>query len=221
MVSFSPFALWPSSSCSRSGSQKRSRIKSRFPSKITGRTSYTIYRTQNTSREQLLIPSDRIIVEPTQSRQESRRSSLGQNWHLSNHSKCTKPEANNSNKEFGSYYLLTVIPRPAPSTERSLSDKRSSTTMASNFPSSADGTNNIFGESFGSATKDVHGERRRSYGIGGAGNIRRPSEVIYTPRERRRSSAFSSPSIFPSTSPDTKENFLSWLGIRGGRNYEK
>ncbi|TEY42031.1 hypothetical protein BOTCAL_0400g00070 [Botryotinia calthae] len=94
--------------------------------------------------------------------------------------------------------------------------------MASNFPPSADGTNNIFGESFGSATKDVQGERRRSYGIGGAGNIRRPSEVIYTPREGLRSSAFSNPSIFPSTSPDKKKGkFLSWLGIGGGRNYEK
>ncbi|TGO61316.1 hypothetical protein BCON_0028g00330 [Botryotinia convoluta] len=94
--------------------------------------------------------------------------------------------------------------------------------MASKFPPSADGTNNIFGESFGSATKDVQGERRRSYGIGGAGNIRKPSEVIYTPRERRRSSAFSSPSISPSISPDTKkESFLSWFGIGTGKKDEK
>ncbi|TGO87331.1 hypothetical protein BPOR_0233g00040 [Botrytis porri] len=94
--------------------------------------------------------------------------------------------------------------------------------MASKFPPSADGPYNVFGESFESATKNIQGERRRSYGIGGAGNIRKPSEVIYTPRERRRSGAFSSPSISPSISPATKkENFLSWLGIGIGKKDEK
>ncbi|KAF7945534.1 hypothetical protein EAE96_010301 [Botrytis aclada] len=222
MVSLSPFVFLSSSfSCSRSSSKKRSRIKSRFPSKISGRTSYTIYCAENTSREQLLNPSDHNIVEPIQSHQGSRRSSLGQNWHLSNHSKGTKTEANNSNREFGSYYLLALTSRPAPSTERSLSEREKSMAMASKFPPSVHGTN-IFGESFGSATKDVQDERRRSYGIGGAGNIRKPSEVIYTPRERRRSSAFSSPSISPSISPETKkENFLSWFGIGTGKKDEK
>ncbi|THV45563.1 hypothetical protein BGAL_0474g00040 [Botrytis galanthina] len=218
MVSLSPFVFLSSSfSCSRSGSEKRSRIKSRFPSKIAGRTSYTVYRAENSSRE-LLVPSDHRIAEPIQSYQEPRRSSLGQNWHLPNHSKGTKTEASNSNREFGSYYLLAVTSRPTPSTTRSLPEKRQSMTMASKFPPSDEGTNNIFGESFGSTTKDVQGERRRSYGIGGAGNIRKPSEVIYTARERRRSSAFSSPSISPTISPDTKkENFLSWFGIVIGK----
>ncbi|TGO49136.1 hypothetical protein BOTNAR_0442g00070 [Botryotinia narcissicola] len=218
-MSLSPFVFLSSSfSCSRSGSKKRSRINSRFPSNIAGRTSYTIYRAENSSREQLLVPSDHRIAEPIQRFQVSRRSSLGQNWHLSDHSKGTKTEANNSSREFGSYYLLAVTPRPTPSTTRSLPEKRQSIRMASRFPPSDEGMNNISGESFGSATKDVQGERRRSYGIGGAGNIRKPSEVIYTPRERRRSSALSSPSISPTISPDTKkENFLSWFGIGIGK----
>ncbi|KAF7853810.1 uncharacterized protein EAF02_011800 [Botrytis sinoallii] len=185
MVSLSPFVFLSSSfSCSRSGSKKRSRIKSRFSSKIAGQTSYTIYRAENSSLEQLLVPSDHSIAESIQSYQESRRSSLGQNWHLSSHSKGTKIEANNSNREFGSYYLLAVISGPAPSTAKSLPEKRKSITMASKFPPSDEGTNKIFGESFGSATKDVQGERRRSYGIGGAGIFVNHPRVIYTPRER-------------------------------------
>lgn len=181
MVSLSPFVFLSSPfSCSRSGSEKRSRIKSRFPSKIAGRTSYAVYRAENSSRE-LLVPPDHRIAEPIQSYQEPRRSSLGQNWHLPNHSKGTKTEANHSNREFGSYYLLAVTSRPTPSTTRSLPEKRQSMTMASKFPPSDEGTNNIFGESFGSTTKDVQGERRRSYGIGGAGNIRRWYLFFYPP----------------------------------------
>lgn len=48
------------------------------------------------------------------------------------------------------------------------------------------------------STTGVTIERKKSYGIGGAGNIRRPSDVIYLPRTtnadgtRRRSSVWSS-----------------------------
>jgi len=52
-------------------------------------------------------------------------------------------------------------------------------------------------------------ERKMSYGIGGAGNIRRPSDVIYPVRlnadgTRRRSSVWSSITVSPGTSPDGK-----------------
>jgi len=51
-------------------------------------------------------------------------------------------------------------------------------------------------------------ERKMSYGIGGAGNIRRPSDVIYpvrtNPDGTRRSSVWSSITVSPSTSPDGK-----------------
>ncbi|KAJ8061460.1 hypothetical protein OCU04_009278 [Sclerotinia nivalis] len=224
MVSLTPFILSSSSfSCSRSGSKTRSRIKSKLPSKIAGRTSYTTYCAHNTSRERLLVPSDHSLVEPIQDYQEPRRSSLGQHWYFPNHSKSTKDEADNSNKEFGGYYLLAVASRPAQSTERSPTERRDSSTMASNFPPAANGnTNNIFGETFDSTPADIQGERRRSYGIGGAGNIRKPSEMIYTPRERRRSSVLGSTSFSPSTSPDTKRgSFLSWIGIGSGKKDEK
>ncbi|KAI9641323.1 hypothetical protein NHQ30_010125 [Ciborinia camelliae] len=95
--------------------------------------------------------------------------------------------------------------------------------MASNFPPSIDeNTNNTFGESFESTTTDKQDEQRRSYGIGGAGNIRRPSEVIYTPRRRRRSSVFSSRSVSSPTSANEKRgSFLSWFGIGSGKNDNK
>lgn len=52
-------------------------------------------------------------------------------------------------------------------------------------------------------------EQKKSYGIGGAGNIRRPSEVIYGPRlradGRRRSSVWS---VSPGSSPEGKRNAL-------------
>ncbi|KAG9232356.1 hypothetical protein BJ875DRAFT_486163 [Amylocarpus encephaloides] len=62
-------------------------------------------------------------------------------------------------------------------------------------------------------------DRRKSYGIGGAGNIRRPSEIIYPPRvnndgTRRRSSVFSGMTTSsPNTSPDGKKKW-SWFGRR-------
>jgi len=62
-------------------------------------------------------------------------------------------------------------------------------------------------------------ERKMSYGIGGAGNIRRPSEVIYPPRTnpdgtpRRRSSVFT---ISPGTSPEGKRASLMDLFKRKG-----
>ncbi|KAF8866247.1 hypothetical protein BDZ45DRAFT_683624 [Acephala macrosclerotiorum] len=59
-------------------------------------------------------------------------------------------------------------------------------------------------------------ERKRSYGIGGAGNIRRPSDVIYPARtnvdgSRRRSSVWSSINLTPGPSPVGKRN--SFLGF--------
>ncbi|KAH8661623.1 hypothetical protein BGZ60DRAFT_89733 [Tricladium varicosporioides] len=63
-------------------------------------------------------------------------------------------------------------------------------------------------------------ERKMSYGIGGAGNIRRPSDVIYPPRinpdgTRRRSSVWSSINVSPSTSPEGRR--YSLMNIFGGR----
>jgi len=65
-------------------------------------------------------------------------------------------------------------------------------------------------------------EPKKSYGIGGAGNIRRPSEVIYPPRTnpdgtRRRSSVWSSiTSVSPGSSPDGKRtNLLNLFSRRG------
>ncbi|KUJ14789.1 uncharacterized protein LY89DRAFT_720258 [Mollisia scopiformis] len=66
-------------------------------------------------------------------------------------------------------------------------------------------------------TQGVEIERKKSYGIGGAGNIRRPSDVIYPVRlnadgTRRRSSVWSSISAAPGTSPDGKRNgFLGFF----------
>lgn len=49
-------------------------------------------------------------------------------------------------------------------------------------------------------------EQKISYGIGGAGNIRRPSDVIYPPRTNadgtRRLSGWSSVTASPGTSPE-------------------
>jgi len=60
----------------------------------------------------------------------------------------------------------------------------------------------------GSDGNGVDIERRISYGIGGAGNIRRPSEVMYPSRTnadgRRRSSVWSSLTPSPGTSPEGK-----------------
>ncbi|EDN92113.1 predicted protein [Sclerotinia sclerotiorum 1980 UF-70] len=219
MVSLTPFILSSSFSCSRSGSKTRSRIESKLPYKIAGKTSYTTYCAHNTSRERLLIPSDQSPAEPIQDYQESRRSSPSQHWYFPNHSKSTKDEAGSSNKEFAGYYLLAVVSRPAQSTERSATEKRDSPNIASNLsPSTNSNVNDIFRETFDSTTIDTHGERPRSYGIGGAGNIRKPSEVIYTPRERRRPSIFSSLSVSSSTSSVTKRGgFLSWIGIGSGQ----
>ncbi|KAH6677213.1 hypothetical protein B0J14DRAFT_560005 [Halenospora varia] len=63
-------------------------------------------------------------------------------------------------------------------------------------------------------------ERKMSYGIGGAGNIRRPSDVIYPPRTnpdgtRRRSSVWSSINVSPSSSPEGRR--YSLMNIFGGR----
>lgn len=71
-----------------------------------------------------------------------------------------------------------------------------------------------------SADSEIHVgepfERKKSYGIGGAGNIRRPSDVIYPVRtnadgSRRRSSVWSSINVTPGTSPEGKKN--SFLGF--------
>lgn len=176
MVSLLSFILSSSSfPCSESTSTSKnrsSRIKSKFESKITRRT-YTTYTTHNTSREQLLIPSD-CQVDPIQNYQEPRRSSLGQHWY---HSKSTRAEVDRTKREFGDYYLLAVASRPAQyqPTQRSSRVKQKSVAMPSNAPSPGDGNgniNNIFGETFESTTTDIQDERRRSYGIGGAGNIR-------------------------------------------------
>jgi len=60
-------------------------------------------------------------------------------------------------------------------------------------------------------------EQKKSYGIGGAGNIRRPSEVIYPQRRnsdgtRRRSSVWSSISASPGTSPEGKRTLFNFFG---------
>jgi len=62
-------------------------------------------------------------------------------------------------------------------------------------------------------TQAVVIEEKKSYGIGGAGNIRRPSEVIYPPRTntdgtRRRSSVWSTITASPGSSPDGKRASL-------------
>ncbi|KAH7382910.1 hypothetical protein BKA64DRAFT_712757 [Cadophora sp. MPI-SDFR-AT-0126] len=60
-------------------------------------------------------------------------------------------------------------------------------------------------------------ERKKSFGIGGAGNIRRPSDIIYPPRVNadgtRRSSVWStmSVSVSPGTSPEGRRS--SFMGL--------
>jgi len=68
----------------------------------------------------------------------------------------------------------------------------------------------------GSETGGVTIERKMSYGIGGAGNIRRPSDVIYPVRlnadgTRRRPSVWSSITVSPGTSPDGKRSGIMSL----------
>ncbi|ESZ94089.1 hypothetical protein SBOR_5509 [Sclerotinia borealis F-4128] len=175
MASIIPLILSSSTfSCSRSNSRKSShtRIKSKLSSSIARRSSHTPYRGYNNSREQLLVPSDHSLVEPIHNyQQEPRPSSLDQHWYCLKSSKSTKSQASNSNKEFGGYYLLAATSRSAPSTETSPRYKRNSAPMASDPGSANANTNNIFGESFESTATDIRDERRRSYGIGGAGNI--------------------------------------------------
>jgi len=64
---------------------------------------------------------------------------------------------------------------------------------------------------------NIQPEQKKSYGIGGAGNIRRPSDVIYPPRlnadgTRRRSSVWS---ISPGSSPEGKRATL--MNLFSGR----
>jgi len=68
-------------------------------------------------------------------------------------------------------------------------------------------------------------EQKKSYGIGGAGNIRRPSEVIYPQRRnsdgtRRRTSVWSSISISPGTSPEGKRTLLNLFGRKNSVSEE-
>jgi len=68
----------------------------------------------------------------------------------------------------------------------------------------------------GSSGGAVNIERKMSYGIGGAGNIRRPSDVIYPVRlnadgTKRRSSVWSSITVSPGSSPDGKRSGIMSL----------
>jgi len=75
------------------------------------------------------------------------------------------------------------------------------------------GNENGNGNGNGSVAMNIERERKMSYGIGGAGNIRRPSDVIYPARTnadgtRRRSSVWSSITVSPGSSPDGKRASL-------------
>ncbi|PVH87907.1 hypothetical protein DL98DRAFT_581138 [Cadophora sp. DSE1049] len=69
-------------------------------------------------------------------------------------------------------------------------------------------------------------ERKKSFGIGGAGNIRRPSDIIYPPRVNadgtRRSSVWStmSVSVSPGTSPDGRRSSILGLFRRNSVHAE-
>ncbi|KAH6721184.1 hypothetical protein BKA61DRAFT_152787 [Leptodontidium sp. MPI-SDFR-AT-0119] len=69
-------------------------------------------------------------------------------------------------------------------------------------------------------------ERKKSFGIGGAGNIRRPSDIIYPPRVNadgtRRSSVWStmSVSVSPGTSPEGRRSSIMGLFRRSSVHAE-
>ncbi|KAH7369753.1 hypothetical protein BKA65DRAFT_4651 [Rhexocercosporidium sp. MPI-PUGE-AT-0058] len=71
------------------------------------------------------------------------------------------------------------------------------------------------GRMAGNETGAMNIERKKSFGIGGAGNYRRPSDIIYPPRVNadgtRRSSVWSTISVSPGTSPDGRRSSI--LGI--------
>jgi len=73
----------------------------------------------------------------------------------------------------------------------------------------------VRGSMASSETAPMNIERKKSFGIGGAGNIRRPSEVIYPPRVNadgtRRASVWSNISVSPSTSPEGRRSSIMGL----------
>lgn len=183
MVSL-PFILSSSSfSCSRSNTRKsgHSSFKSNLSSHLAGRCSYTGYHVKNSSSEQLLIPSDHSIIEPIQCYPESHGSSLSQQWYSLNHSKCTKAEEDRLSKNSGGYYLLTTtLNTDQPTQKTPRNTKRDSARMTSKSPSSPTGKK-LFRASAEPREIIMPNETRRSYGIGGAGNIRKYI-LLYSPQ---------------------------------------
>ncbi|KAH8595294.1 hypothetical protein B0O99DRAFT_163910 [Bisporella sp. PMI_857] len=63
--------------------------------------------------------------------------------------------------------------------------------------------------------KDIETEARKSFGVGGAGNIRRPSEVIYPIKMKKEWTRRSSIWSILSLGPDTKRaSYLRFLNRR-------
>jgi len=67
----------------------------------------------------------------------------------------------------------------------------------------------------GSGSGPVDIEAKKSYGIGGAGNIRRPSDAVYTPKVNadgtRRASVWSNISVSPGSSPEGRRGSIMAL----------
>ncbi|PQE24616.1 hypothetical protein CJF31_00011251 [Rutstroemia sp. NJR-2017a BVV2] len=149
----------------------------------------------NSSLEYLLLSKDQSVLDYRRAPPLPRR----QSWGLLSFRSFAKQSHEGKNQR--AFYLLAAATNaPLGSSAKSGNIVK----MSSSFPRSEDG---LFG-----ATNQVgaQGERRRSFGIGGAGNIRRPSEVIYPPHERRRSSVWSG----TSGSPDEKKGmFAGWFGF--------
>ncbi|KAM3072051.1 hypothetical protein ACMFMG_008512 [Clarireedia jacksonii] len=211
MVLLTPTVLSCSASSSSSSfsfpfSKSRTKKNAQYKSREKSHGLYSERGDSNSSLEYLLLSTDQGVID-YQHRSCSRRQSWGLLFR-----RFTRQSQSNEEKEARAFYLLAATTNGllgGQSPERNIG---SIYKMSGSFPPSSNG--HLFG---GSTQTGTQNERRRSFGIGGAGNIRRPSDIIYPPRERRRSSVWSG----TSGSPEEKKGiFGGWFGFGTGSRSE-
>jgi hypothetical protein len=140
--------------------------KTRKAKILSKEKSHSLYRDVNSSLEHLLLSKDQSVIDchrPAIPLPLSRR----QSWSLFSFRTFTKQSQSQEEKGHRAFYLLaaaTNAPLGSSSRDRKVGNI---VKMSSSFPSSSDG---LFGSP---AQTGAQGERRRSFGIGGAGNIRK------------------------------------------------
>jgi hypothetical protein len=126
--------------------------------------SHSLYCDDNSSLEYLLLSKDQSVIECHRPAIPLPRR---QSWSLLSFRTFTKQSQSQEEKGHRAFYLLaaaTNAPLGSSSRDRKVGNI---VKMSSSFPTSSDG---LFGSP---AQTGTQGERRRSFGIGGAGNIRK------------------------------------------------